>query len=201
MNKKELKQAFEKEFENISVSNELKDKTLNSINSNPIKRTSHLPYIKNFAAIFVVTLLCLSIYFSNNKLGKNLSIDEMIYGNIEKNSDSLSTEDITLKRTRPSQESISNQSALDFNLYGTNSINSSTTSNYKTSGVPAMDTVKEEAMQLDTSESLKITTEDEFLAYHPEAEKIENGYIIYEDGKETLYIFNDNLLENIIIIN
>ena len=66
MNKKELKSAFEKEFKNINVSNELKEKTLNAINTSSKQKTSHIPYIRNFAAVFVVTLLCLSIYFSNN---------------------------------------------------------------------------------------------------------------------------------------
>ena len=58
MNKKELNQAFENEFNKISVSDELKSKTLNSIANQPTKKTSHIPYLKNFAAIFIVSLLC-----------------------------------------------------------------------------------------------------------------------------------------------
>jgi len=77
MNKIELKKAFEKEFEKISVSNELKSKTLNSISTHQNKKTSHIPYIRNFAAIFVVTLLCVSVFFTNNqKENQSISSDE-----------------------------------------------------------------------------------------------------------------------------
>ena len=42
--------------------------------------------------------------------------------------------------------------------------------------------------------------ENDFLDQYPNAEKIANGYIIYENETKITYIFKDGILENIITV-
>jgi len=110
MKKEELKDVFEKEFEKISVSDELKVKTINSINTKHIGKTSHLPYLRNFAAIFTVTLLCVSIYFTNNYTKKQYGSFDAAEN--EAISDVGTTKsDLQLKNALPESTSALNQDA------------------------------------------------------------------------------------------
>ena len=211
MKKEELKKAFEKNFEKICVSSELKTKTLNAINTSQAKKTSHLPYLKNFAAIFVVTLLCVSIYYTKSPVKKEHSYNSNKVQDEEFPEGSDSTKNTTFQLHKSIQSSEVEESILESSpsaLYGNILVDDFIS---ETSNTPSMDALssaiikdtKEKSFAADSvrAETAKSITETEFLNQHPDAEKIENGYIVYENDKETLYIFKNNKLENIIIID
>lgn len=209
MKKAELKKAFENEFNNITVSNELKAKTLKAINSSYIKKPSHFLYLKNFAAIFIVTMLCISIYFTRNvpkyETTKESTIDNnndnVTYGFIEaqeiinydnSNSESMRKDTILLspKLSAPLQSTSTLNDALTKEKSALNSFSFNL-------GNATNDIVMTDMKA--TEEEIKMS-ENEFLKLYPTAEKIENGYKLYEDTKEIIYIFKDGLLENTIIL-
>lgn len=205
MKKAELKKAFDKEFNNIAVSNELKSKTLEAINKSYINKHSHIPYLKNFAAIFVVTMLCISIYFtrnskeigfiSNSTTNQDSSISDLS-GEIE--SCSMPME----KLNETSREATLNSYAgtvTEPQTAKTKSIFSSSASFDKTENTTNLLNDSLSIANIESEQS--ITLEKDFLEQHPDAEKIDNGYKIYVDNKEILYVFKDGILENIITID
>lgn len=174
MKKDELKKAFDKEFINITVSPKLKEKTLENIKASYIKKNSHIPYLKNFAAIFVVTMLCVSIYFTRN-IPKN--------NNLESTNEQIVLD--TLEDSEPSVanfESDKKERALFMAPANLESINYGILNDCS-----------------ETQEVASITSEEDFLKLYPNAEKLENGYKIYENGKEVIYIFENGFLKNTII--
>lgn len=210
MKKDELKKAFESEFNNITVSNELKAKTLKAINSSYAKKPSHFLYLKNFAAMFIVTMLCISIYFTRN-IPKNettkepiVSNDNITYGFIETqeiiNSENLNTEAMreeTILLSPKSSAPLQSTSSLNDSLSKEKSISNFSSFNL---GNASNDIVMADMEVTEEVKNLEIKmSEDEFLKLYPTAEKIENGYKLYEDNKEIIYIFKDGLLENTII--
>lgn len=211
MNKDELKKAFENEFNNITVSDALKEKTLKAIKSSYIKKPSHFLYLKNFAAIFVVTMLCISIYFTRN-MPKNettkapiINNDNITYGLIESqeiidsknlNTESMREEAILLspKSSAPLQST----STLNDSLTKEKSISNFSSFNL---GNASNNIVMADMEATEEVKDLEIKmSEDEFLKSYPTAEKIENGYKLYEDNREIIYIFKDGFLENTIIL-
>lgn len=197
MKKEELKKAFEKKFKNIAVSNELKSKTIKAINSTSIKKPSHIPSLKNLAAIFVVTMLCLSIYFTRNTTKNNF-----ISGSIKEDSTSsftADTEQFSIKEEQQLLKSAAreNPSTLPndtkkFNISPTvNSFGAMQDLQSQNTNIIFDNSASTENLE---SENI-ITSEEEFLSRYPNAEKIENGYKIYKNGKEILYAFENGLLK------
>lgn len=212
MKKAELKKAFDNEFKNITVSDELKSKTLEAVNSTYIKH-SHLPYLKNFAAIFIVTMLCISIYFTRNTQNNNLTFDtqqEEITSNFQNVEDNETTgaietilpqtEKSRLKSSRPQSQTTTNSiNDISKDMYFSPQDNLlMTPASFKienaNNALIAEDfgSIKEE-MESET----EITSEDEFLLLYPDAEKTENGYTVYKDGKEILYTFENGILKSV----
>lgn len=191
MKKEELKKAFNEKFEKITVSNELKSKTLNAINTKQKQKTSRLPYLRNFAAIFVVTLFCISIYFTRNveKNSQNITTGEANNNVTLENNKTLRKSPLP-SDTIESKKLIKEEASMLFDTISTNNVYS-TPDNSSSFG-----TIQSAAIPKET-EILSIS-EDEFLKQHPNAEK---GYVIYENNKESLYIFSNGYLENIIIID
>jgi len=184
MNKKELKQAFEAELEKITVSKELKEKTLNAVNAVSSKKTSRIPYIRNIAAIFVVTLLCLSIYCVNDFHQNNSTSESSLpqTQNITDNSTSYLLKSAPLR-----------SNSAETNIYFDDF------SGAKNEMTLQEDTYSKASPQQNSG--IKAISESDFLNSHPEAEKIEGGYVIYEGETEILYFFKNGILENTIIIN
>jgi len=203
MNKIQLKKAFEKEFEKITVSDQLKSKTVNAINTSH-KRTSHIPYIRNFAAVFVVTLLCVSIYFTNNFSKKQFYSDNVITNETQILESTINEKQLERKM----ENSTSLKSIKPETIYN-NKISKSTPSpsfySLNDFGNIATDDLQLQMEKYSTDCAVPESTdtllsEAEFLKQYPDAEKIENGYIIYENEKQTTYIFKDGMLENIVTI-
>ena len=67
MTRKELKKIFDKELNDIMVSDELKEKTLNEINNVKSQNVFYIPYLRNVCAVFVVAFICLTVYYTNNQ--------------------------------------------------------------------------------------------------------------------------------------
>ena len=57
MTKKELKKLFDKELGNITVSDQLKEKTLKEITNQKSQNVFYIPYLRNVCAVFLVNLL------------------------------------------------------------------------------------------------------------------------------------------------
>lgn len=182
MEKNELNKILENELKNIKVSNELKEKTLNRIyNKNNVY---HLPiWIKNTAAIFIVTCICLSIYLANNSIkldnsaqsldkinNLDTNITEAAYGGLEKE-ENLSAKE-TLKFRAPLNDYAKTGSTTNREIM------------FNTS-----DNILNEYLIEDSS----ILTEEEFLINNPDAEKIEDGYLITENNEKIIYIFNNGI--------
>jgi hypothetical protein len=182
MKKNEINKILENELKTIKVSNELKEKTLNNIyNKNNVY---HLPiWIKNTAAIFIVTCICLSIYLANNRIkldnsvqsldeinNLDTNITEAAYGGLEKE-ESLSAKK-TLKFSAPLNDYVKPENATNKEII------------FDTS-----DNLLNERLIEDSS----ILTEEEFLLNNPEAKKLENGYLITENNEKIIYIFNNGL--------
>lgn len=184
MKKDELKKAFDKKFGNIEVSKELKDKTLEKIAHT---KTSHLPYLKNFAAIFIVTFLCLSIY-----LARDTQKADLIYDTSEQKELNNSTE--FYRMTTPQDASYQTNDVIlkqSANSYGTSLQSAEAVLDYSKA-----------SQELTESVNLATSTisEEEFLIQHPNSEKTKNGYILHENDKEIIYVFKDKVLDNIITI-
>ncbi len=206
MKKSELKSAFDKEFKNIEVSKELKAKTLKAIDETQTLKTSHLPYLRNFAAIFVVSLLCLSVYLVKNPINRKDS---------EINIQSL---DINGAQTNEDLKDTSVQ-LFDINEALEKSVTTTSPSNDISSNSNSRRMVKEDLPD-STADSLEapqdtdsfpetsfmmstrstIITEESFLAEHPDAEKTDDGYIINENDNIVLYTFTDGYLDTITLL-
>ena len=202
MKKSELKKEFEKEFKNILLSKELKTKTINLIKTIHTNKSSHLPYLRNFAAIFVVTLICLSIYITNNMSSNNNITtynvpqeeatlkEQSIENNVEAKSNNTLLRKSTIKSAKSEVyygTTTEELASPPYQFQKANSLNNFTLDSSISDN-------------LEKTESIYSLSEDEFLAQHPEAEKNEKGYIIYENEQKTLYVFKNNNLENIMII-
>lgn len=208
MKKSEIKKAFDENFSDITVSDELKEKTLKKIHTLPLQRPSHLPYLKNFAAIFIVTVLCLSIYFRGNFKQINsinsISHEKITYDlteNIENeilNYEDTATDQLK-SRMLTSETSISTTFGNKSELSQAESTQDTLISPLSLSTQYDQDVLNGISLQEDTEEK-NVMSEDEFLILYPSAEKVENGYKIYQNNKEIIYIFNNGNLEDTIII-
>ena len=189
MKRKEVKKAFEKTLKNINVSNELKVKTLNNIYSK--NNVYHFPYIiRNCAAIFVVTCICLSVYLITNDKNttENITLDEAISETNESNTSITSYEDYRILKSAPVKEYKATQ-----NLSTTNEIKTESAFNKEASKM-LMDSIEEAS-----TETYIGLTEDEFLINNPGAKKIEEGYIILENEKEILYKIKGGIISEKIV--
>lgn len=195
MKKEELKKEFEEKLKNITVSSNLRERTLNNIYSK--NNVYRLPYwIKNCAAVFVVTCLCLSIYVVNNKNIFNKENDT--HDSIE-----LHTENYMLK-------SINDESLMLESSMSSFEMKSTTldTSNNYSNDIDSSDlftpefSLKRSAPITSNSftECIKepIPTEEEFLTDNPDAIKTEIGYMIIKDDTEIYYELKDGFIYEII---
>lgn len=182
MKKEEIKNIFEENLKNIKVSKELKEKTLNNIYTK--NNVYHFPYwLKNCAAIFIVTCICLSIYLINNKPQFTNESNEINLNNEsihQETSDTVQLKDINnsnsfmLKSSKPSL----NYSAME-------SLQKES-DNLREYGSILMDSLEDQKSE--------VLTEEEFLLKNPDAKKTNEGYMIIENNKEVIYIFNNGLL-------
>ena len=177
MKKEEIKNIFEDNLKNVKVSRELKEKTLNKIYSK--NNVYHFSYwLKNCAAIFIVTCICLSIYlikakpqFANESNELNL------------NSQSINKESFENVQT----QSIANSNTLMFKSSRPSSLYSTMESdNLRGYGSIIMDNLG--------NQKSEVLTEEEFLIKNPDAKKTTEGYIIIENNKKVIYVFKNGLL-------
>lgn len=182
MKKEEIKSIFEENLENIKISKELKEKTLNNIYSkNNVYRFPYL--IKNCAAIFIVTCICLSIYIINNKPN---SINELSEATI--NSESI------IKKSFENVETQSIDNSSSFMLKSSRpSANNSIIESLqnKNEDLHEYDSVLMDGLEKQDDE---ILTEEDFLLKNPTAKKTNEGYMIIKNNKKTIYIFENGLL-------
>lgn len=197
MKKEELKKEFEEKLKNITVSDELKERTLNNIYSK--NNVYHLPYwIKNCAAVFVVSCLCLSIYVINNKNIFNKSSSNEFSPKIHTGEYILqSTDDTavtidTLPECKMMIKSSSPLNELESSYYTPeNTLNNITDGLMRSSSFSAI--TQDLANSYNDSTATEIP-EEEFLRNNPYAKKTENGYSIIKDNVEIFYELKDGFV-------
>lgn len=193
MKKEELKKEFEEKLKNIAVSAELKERTLNNIYSK--NNVYHLPcWIKNCAAVFVVTCLCLSIYVVNNKnifnkdnsansYTENYFLQDITDENM--NVDSIMDSKVLMKSySTDSVENFTND--LDNTIF-----HDTQYPKIRSAPVPMLSNEL-----LDSTDKNEIS-EEEFLRNNPDAKKTENGYIIIKNNVEISYELKDGFVYEI----
>lgn len=190
MKKEELKKEFEESLKNIIVSDKLKEITLNNIYSK--NNVYHLPYwIKNCAAIFVVTCICLSIYVVNNK---NIFNKES-YNN--ETYTTLHTEEYLLKSINDEKVMTDclPESKMILKSIPLNEIESSSYAEDKISNDVSNNSMRYSTFSITTNgltesytdSSVEGITEEEFLENNPNAQQTENGYIVVKNDVEVFY--------------
>lgn len=224
MKKDELKKAFETEFQKILVSDELKEKTLNAINNAKPSKMSYAPYIRNIAAIFVVTLLCVSTFLvrSNKSREKTSQASDNVSSYSSPNQATGSTDNAILLQDSLKSESTELFSSAQIesprlsksikaeSLNAPSNSISEDLSDYKAYETDAglsrlsVATPAEKALTksapynsnlIGIKEEAEETTKEDFLIQHPEAKKLED---VYQDEDGNIYIFENNLLKDII---
>ncbi len=200
MKKKELRKEFEERLKNITVSDDLKEKTLANIYSK--NNVYRLPYwIKNCAAIFVVTCLCLSIYIINNKniFDKKTEDESSVKLHIEDYSlQSINDESLKMESSINSSEgkTLMKSATFDSSEFFPNDINANNLAPVQfsiTRSTPAP--ILEDSYIVHDSES--VLTEEEFLKNNPNAQQTENGYKIIKDNVEIFYELKDGFIYEI----
>ena len=208
MTKKELKKLFDKELNNIMVSDELKEKTVKQINNKKGQKVFYIPYLRNVCAIFIVSFICFSVYYTNNKFFTNKEANT--------NHTSSITENIKARTSRD-KNTIDMYSIDNFN-YNYNVEENVVNNSVESFSMPQQTKLKSTQVLMDLSEGMteKVESmaenemlfgnvmnkevinegilEEEFLLRYPEAIKIYNGYKILENGIEEIYIFRDGIL-------
>ena len=197
MKKEELKKEFEERLKNITVSDDLKERTLTNIYSK--NNVYRLPYwIKNCAAIFVVTCLCLSIYIVNNKniFDKKTEDESSVKLHIEDYSlQSINDESLKMESSINSSEgkTLMKSATFDSEEFFSNDINSNNLAPVQFSITPFTSApILEDSYIVHDSESA--LTEEEFLKYNPNAKKTGNGYMVVINDIEIFYELKDGFI-------
>lgn len=197
MKKEELKKEFEEKLKNITVSDELKERTLNNIYSK--NNVYHLPYwIKNCAAVFVVTCLCLSIYVVNNKNIFSKSSNDEFSPKLHTGEYFLqSTDDTAVKFDTLPECKMMIKSSSPLNELESSYYTPENTLNNITDGLMRSSSFSAITQDLANSYNDSATTEipeEEFLRNNPDAKKTENGYSIIKDNVEIFYELKDGFV-------
>ena len=164
------------------MSKELKEKTLNKIYSK--NNVYHFPYwLKNCAAIFIVTCICLSIYLINNKPQFANESNK-----INLNSGSINQETLGTVQTETinSSNSFMLKSSKPSLNYSTMESLQNENDSLREYGSILMDSLEDQKSE--------VLTEEEFLIKNPDAKKTIEGYMIIENNKEVIYFFENGLL-------
>lgn len=200
MKKEELKKKFEERLKNITVSDDLKERTLTNIYSK--NNVYRLPYwIKKCAAIFVVTCLCLSIYIVNNKniFDKKTEDESSVKLHIEDYSlNSINDENLKMESSINSSEgkTLMKSATFDSSESFSNDINANNLAPAQfsiTRSTPAP--ILEDSYIVHDSESA--LTEEEFLKDNHNAKKTGNGYIVVINDTEIFYELKDGFIYEI----
>ena len=194
----ELKTIFDKSCQNVFVSKELKTKTLNSLK----KRTTSLYWLRNCAAILIVSCLCLTLYVQQNTSFNKDSSNQAILQNTNTLAPSALPENLSKQRSI-------------YNITPNNSNSPYQTESLQTT-LPTYDLIKEEhatktIYNFDTTQLQKKSsniihqvqigdTEQELLNAYPQIEKHENGYSLSLNEQIVLYEVTNGLISNISIL-
>ena len=200
MTKKELKKIFDKELNNITVSDELKEKTLKEINNRNSQNIFYIPYLRNVCAVFVVAFICFSVYYTNNQFFNkedNITSNNMESENLKARTFSPETLNSTIVKnlSYDIEESTLDKSFETKSLPQQTKLKSARPLIEKsTSNVIEIQPTKENGNVMNNELSLEGILEEEFLLRYPEAEKIDDGYKVFENGMEEIYIFKNGFL-------
>jgi len=225
--KNEIKDIFEKETQNITVSKKLKKETLSAVKTHS---SPSLYWVKNCAAVLVVSCLCLSLYLHENRNFKEHYINETTPQDISINTEEPENLAIpeSILRSAPSnmmkkatpenlthQKSISDNSSPLFHLptqeqsinnnlitYDTAIEKNNTDNAFFFSNTVTPENSNNLENSKDSINEIEIgDTEETLLANYPHIEKYENGYCININNQTILYEITNGIISNILTHN
>lgn len=220
----ELNNIFQKELNTITVSEELKNRTLNKIKKQP---TSSLYWLRNCAAVLLVSCICLSLYLHQNphflkhsdkydavEQDAKLKIDETAHQDSE-----LDQEKALLKASPPPQSILRSAPQKQMNALQQKSISTETNDLAKQetttidNALPKPElneitsigtasffssTVLEDCTTEESLDEIEIgDSEEHLLQRYPNIEKVENNYRLKTETQIILYQVENDIITNI----
>lgn len=201
----ELKDIFQKELNNIKVTNKLKNKTLSNI---PKQTNVSIYRLKNCAAVLLVSCICLSLYLNQNSFfykksitlesvpqDSNLKIEESIPQTTsveETKMRTYSSEDYQPKSTpiESYKETITQNTAIE---YGLGNVMQDTAQISENSSIITENLENEKILN-----QIKIgDTVQKLLQYYPDLEKEENTYQLIHQNNVTIYHIENGIITDI----
>lgn len=208
--KNEIKQILENEFQDITVSDELKLKTLQEIKN---YSKPSLYWLRNCAAVFIVSCLCLSLYLHESHILENNFEAEK--AQTQEYAEDIESGSISIQNLNESNLSRSSTTVDMTSGFGSSSNGFSTAKkeNLQKSSAVIYDILSDESVSealimnpIQDNDENDIDFEigdniEELLKIYPKAEKQENGYSVSIDGKVVFYEVVNGTITNILLKN
>lgn len=194
MKREELKKLIEEELIDVKVSDTLKVKTLKKVEESNNTKISHIPYLKNICAVFIVSLICFFVYMNKD----NFYLQE------EKEPENILMENTgeVFEQNVANTESLSAGQMLkakSFSIKEKDKSENSVSRAYLDEVVN--DNIEYGVVMMNDYNSEKVMLKEvEFIKNHPEAKKTDKGYILKENEIEKLYVFENGILLEILEI-
>ncbi|MBP3284805.1 MAG: hypothetical protein J6M02_04840 [Clostridia bacterium] len=220
----ELNNIFQKELKTITVSEELKNRTLNKIEK---QSTFSLYWLRNCAAVLLVSCICLSLYLHQNPLFLKHSNN---YGSVEQDAEleiaetayqdsELDQGKALLKASPPPQSILRSAPKEQINMLQQKSISTETNDLAKQetttidNALPKPElneitsigtasffssTVLEDCTTEESLDEIEIgDSEEQLLQRYPNIEKVENNYRLTAEAQIILYQVENGIITNI----
>lgn len=208
--KNEIKQILENEFQDVTVSDELKLKTLQEVKN---YSKPSLYWLRNCAAVFIVSCLCLSLYLHESHILENnfevekaqtqeyaediesgsISIQNLNESNLLRSSTPVDTTSgfgsSSNGFSTAKKENLQKSSAVIYDMLSDESVSESLIMN------PIQDN-DENYIDFEIGDNI-----EELLKIYPKAEKQENGYNVSIDGNVVFYEVVNGTITNILLEN
>ena len=207
-NRKKIKNIFDKNLAEISVSEKLKKETIEKTNKIPKHSFFQL---SNCAAIFIVSLLCYSIYINSpvhNQHSKLNSTPLPHHSNLEITNENqlISTKQInhsTTNKEKISDNYRSYKSSLPAPVSAHNETVDLTKQNQINMLSDYSQIINEQNTTFDTVQKSYYdiaigTSEEQLLSTYSNLEKIENGYLLKENTQNTIFKISNGTVSGII---
>lgn len=207
--KNEIKQILENEFQDVTLSEKLKVKTLQKV-KNYSKPSFY--WLRNCAAVLIVSCLCLSLYLHESHILENNFEDEK--AQTQEYAEDIVSGSISIQNLNESNllRSSTTDTTSGFGS-SANGFSSVKKENLRKSSAVIQDMLSDESVseylmmnsiedndENDTDLEIGDNVE-ELLKMYPKAEKQENGYSVSIDGDVAFYEVVNGTITNILLEN
>jgi len=201
----ELKDIFQKELNNIKVTNKLKDKTLLNISK---QHKTSIYYLRNCAAVLLVSCICLSLNLKKNSFfyKKNIPLESMPQDTNLKTEEfipkAISSEEQKMRAYSPENYQRENTPVQSYKTpistntlidYGLSSTMLDISQPAETSSI-----ITESSKTNERLTEIKVgDTVENLLQYYPNLQKSENTYTLITQNCIITYHVNNGIITNI----